>query len=142
MTSGTATSSGILFGPNNSGKMYISVYNHRGSGSRVYKNQWLSTITPAIEYTIFCDADDGNWKDYNGHYWGVHNRGITVLGDCREHLSKFPKTSNLTDHWHGYPVSPRESGDKDAPPDDFVESWISIGVVSKTFGRRIQRRKI
>jgi hypothetical protein len=30
----------------------------------------------------------------------------------------------------------------DAPPDDFVQNWIINQVVTKTIGRRIQRRKI
>lgn|SRR5262249_8857975 len=135
----TATPSGILFGPNGSGKMYMSLYAHRGSNPR--KHQWLSAISPKMEFDIFCIADCSDWRDTTGNYWGIHDQGRTVLGTRSEKLCKFPCTSNSTDPWHGYPVSPSEEGDKDAPPDDFVEKWISTSVVSKVFGRRIQRRK-
>lgn len=140
MDSGTATPSGISFGPNRSGKTYLSLYIHRGT--RAQKHQWSVNVSPSREYDIFCSADEGNWKDTQGHYWGVYAGGQTVLGSRGERLCKFPRTSNIEDPWHGYPVSPMEEGDKDAPPDDFVENWIATRIVSKTFGRRIQRRKI
>jgi hypothetical protein len=142
MTTGNAMPPGICFGPTNSGKMYISVYKHRGSGSSEYKNQWASSVPPQMEFTIFCSSDDGDWYDAQGHYWGVHNEGNTILGCGKERLAKFPRTSNASDPWHGYPVSPLDTGEKDAPPDDLVENWISTGVIPRRFGRRIQRRKV
>ena len=142
MTTGIVMPSGIKFGPTNKGKWYISVNHHRGAGLQKYKNKWSLSVPPPMEYAIFCSADDGDWRDVQGHYWGVHNQGSTILGCRGEKLAKFPCTSNVSDPWHGYPVSPLERGDNDAPPDDFVENWISTGVISKTFGRRIQRRKI
>jgi len=139
---GVATISGVLFGPNGSGKSYISLYSHRGTGSSRYKHQWVSLIPPLMEFSIFCTADTANWRDPSGHYWGLYNSGATVLGTRGERLCKFPKNTNENNPWHGYPVSPREDGDKDAPPDMFVENWIAHGVVSKIIGRRIQRRKV
>ena len=108
----------------------------------MYKSKWHPSTPPPMEYDIFCSADYGNWRDLHGHYWGVHSGGATVLGCLGERLCRFPRTSNAGDPWHGYPVSPLENGDDDAPSDDFVENWIRTGVVSKTFGRRVQRRKV
>jgi hypothetical protein len=129
-----------LFGPNQGGKSYISLYVHRAE--RPHKHRWADEITPETEFAIFCMADAQDWKDDAGHYWAVLEAGRTVLGYRGEILSKFPRNSNNRDPWHGYPASPREEGDKDAPPDEFIEIWISNGVISRVIGRRIQRRKI
>jgi len=139
---GTATSSGIQFGPNRKGRVYISVFIHRGNNRSKLKNKWHPDVPPLMEYAIFNSADYANWYDVQGHYGGVHERGKTIPGCQSERLCKFPRTSNPNDPWHGYPASPLENGDDDAPPDDFVESWIETGIISKTFGRRIQRSKV
>ena len=139
---GVAVASGVQFGPTQSGKVYISLHQHRGSGAPAHKHQWCDQISRVMEFGIFDTADYQNWCDRDGHFWGIHDRGQTVLGVRGERLSKFPRTSNSSDPWHGYPVSPLERGDDDAPPDEFVERWIETGAVSKTFGRRIQRRKV
>jgi hypothetical protein len=137
-----ATSSGIEFGPNDKGKYYISIFYHRGNNRPGLKNKWDPDVPPLQEYEIFCYADYGDWFDQHDHYWGVHAAGNTVLGCQGERLCKFPRTSNRSDPRHGYPVSPMLNGDDDAPSDEFVEGWIVRGVISKTFGRRIQRRKV
>lgn len=142
MIRGIATESGIQFGPNRNGKLYISVFIHRGNNRSNYKNKWEPSITPPIEYAIFCAADYENWRDHKGRYWAVHQGGIIILGCQGERMCKFPRTSNPGDPWHGYPVSPLLNGEDDAPPDDLVENWIEAHVVSKTFGRRVQRRKV
>jgi hypothetical protein len=139
---GRATSSGIEFGPNHNGKSYISIFYHRGNNRPGLKNKWHADVLPPEEYAIFCHADYEDWFDHNNHYWGVHSSGNTVLGCQGERLCKFPKTSNVSDPWHGYPISPLLNGDDDAPSDEFVEKWIVRGVISKTLGRRIQRRKV
>ena len=139
---GLATSSGIKFGPNPTGKFYISINYHRGNNRSALKNKWHPYIKPPLEYQIFCAADCESWYDTSGHGWGMHNQGNTIIGTQGERLCKFPRTSNESDPWHGFPVSPMESGDDDAPSDEFIENWISTGVISKTFGRRIQRRKV
>jgi len=139
---GIAIQAGLQFGPNKTGKLYLSVFYHRGNGRIKYKNKWHPTIHPSTEYHIFCKADYRNWSDSHGHYWGVHDGGVIILGIRGEILCKFPHNANPTTPWHGFPVSPMENGDCDAPPFEFVEDWIRNGVVSKTLGRRIQRRKV
>ena len=138
---GVATSSGIRFGPNSSGKFYLCLYYHRGN-NRPEKNKWHPEIKPQLEYQIFCNTDRENWYDRIGHGWGMHNQGDTIIGFQGERLCKFPRTSNESDPRHGFPVSPMENGDDDTPSDEFIEHWILMGAISKTFGRRIQRRKV
>ena len=139
---GTATSSGIHFGPNLAGKFYLSLYYHRGSNRSALKNKWHPEIKPPLEYQIFCNTDRENWYDSTGHGWGMRSRGDVIIGVQDERLCKFPYTSNESDPWHGFPVSPMENGDSDAPSDEFIDNWILSGAISKTFGRRIQRRKV
>ena len=142
MSTGTTTESGILFGPNGSGKSYISLFYHRPTGAREHKNAWHPSVLPPAEYGLFDLADRMQWDDEDGHYWAVADGGTTVLGQRGERLARFPFNRNDHDPWHGFPVSPLERGDDDSPPDGFVEEWIRQGVVTKTTGRRIQRRKI
>lgn len=143
---GVATGSGMLYGPRpGKTKRYLCSNHHRG-GRRGggHKHEWHPVNVPPLrEYELFCTADDEKWVDTDGHYWGVgDSEGNLILGLSKERLCKFPLPSNLSDPWHGYPVSPMQEGDKDAPPDDFVEKWIADKAISKVFGRRIQRRKV
>jgi hypothetical protein len=143
MTGGTATPAGLLFGPNHSGKKYLSSYAHRRNNPRDrHKSHWLPSVTPLMEFGIFCSADRASWRDGSGNYWGLHSGTRTILGVRGERLCKFPYTSNATDPWHGFPVSPLERGDNDAPPDTLVDDWVSAGVISRVAGRKIQRRKL
>ena len=140
MTAPVPTSSGLQFPPTPNGKAYISLYAHRRVGV-LMKSMWHPSVAPQTEYSIFCSSDAGNWRSPDGNYWGIGQGGNLELGTQGQRLCKFPKTSNQVDPWHGYPVSPSES-EYDTPPFEFVEAWISESVVSKTFGRRIQRRKL
>jgi len=142
MPANRATPAGLEYGPTANGKMYLSVFKHRGDGSRRYKSIWSADILPDAEYGIFCSADEHDWNDESGNYWGVLDQGRAILGERGERISKFPCTSNDHDPWHGYPVSPKENGESDAPPDLLVEKWISDDVVTKELGRKIQKLKI
>ncbi len=133
---GTPQQGGILFGPTDSGKFFLSAYEHRGSGSRIHKSQWI--VAPALECCIFRSADDNGWSCSCGHYWGVHNRGKTKLGTQGERLCKFPITRNDHDPWHGFPVL----SNREAPSDDLIERWIALGIVSKSTARKIQDGKL
>jgi hypothetical protein len=144
MSAGTVTSAGIRFGPNASGKLYISLFIHRQTFATLDKSMWHNSVSPQDEYGIFCTADAHNWHDAQGDFWGLlQERGsIIVIGVAGERICKFPLNANERDPWHGYPVSPKLRGDDDSPPDAVVERWIDSGVVTRTFGRRVQRRKV
>ncbi len=131
-----AVAGGILYGIHYHGKHYLSTHHHRGT--RPQKSIWSNAITRSMECCIFYDADKHNWRCSNGHYWGVHHGGETILGQDGERLCKFPCPSNESDAWHGYPVFSKD----DAPPDDFVEWWINQGVISRTKGKKIQKGKL
>ena len=136
ISSGKAREDGILYGPTKSGKTYVSLYYHRQINRLQNKCVWC--ISSDEEYGLFEEADDNNWQDGNGHYWGVCNQGDAPLGTQDERICKFPRTSNPQDAWHGYPVA----CSKDTPSDDFINSWIESGIISKKVGRAIQRGKL
>jgi hypothetical protein len=131
---------GIQFGPNASGKLYLSMFAHRGGNPR--KSQWLSSVTPPSEYGVFCRADELHWVDSSSNYWGVLDADASLLGTRGERLAKFPCNKVCTAPWHGYPVSPASGSPGEAPDDVVVETWIGTGSVTRTVGRKIQRRRI
>jgi hypothetical protein len=142
MSANQTTSAGLGYGPTGTGKMYLSVYKHRGSGSRQHKNCWSVDISPDMEYEIFSSSDDNHWHDEGFNYWGILDLGRTVLGSQGERICKFPCTTNEQDPWHGYPASPKDKGVSDAPPDLLIETWIKKDIVTKEIGRKIQKLKI
>lgn len=138
MSKGTVVSDGVKFGPTKSGKIYISLNYHRSNTGRKGKSLWNSDIARKLEFEIFREADKENWRDGDGHYWGLRDQGLTELGTEEQRICKFPHTSNIQDPWHGYPVG----RSKDTPSDDFIEQWIKSGVINKTIGKNIEKGKL
>ncbi|MEH2411623.1 hypothetical protein [Nostoc sp.] len=144
MPANQRTSAGLEYGSTVSGKMYLSKDKHRGNGSREHKSMWC--ILPDTEYDIFCNSDKHNMCDSNQDYWGVLEGGKAKLGEKGERISKFPCTSNETDHWHGYPVFPveeRQGARGSLPPDfdDLIAEWIKSKIIAKEFGKKILQEK-
>ncbi|PZV26206.1 MAG: hypothetical protein DCF12_11070 [Snowella sp.] len=137
------TPDGLEYGPTIKGKIYLSLFYHRGDGSRMFKNRWC--VLPDIEYDIFSFSDENSLYDAKQNYWGVLEQGQTVIGEKGERLSKFPCTTNPQDAWHGYPVFCVDERKRNALPSDFdklVERWIIDGIITKEIGRKIQKEKI
>lgn len=130
---------GLLFGPTPGGKTYLAIYEHRGR-NRV-KSTWASDVSPPDEYSIFETADGRGHADTDGHIWGVRDREGAVLGTRGERLAKFPFNGVTESPWHGYPVTPASGRRSEIPPDELVERLIAAGSLSRTLGRKIQRRK-
>jgi hypothetical protein len=141
-SAGKATQDGIEFGPTANNKLYLSLFYHRGNPGNSNKSIWTDEIKPYDEYLIFVKADDEEWFDDSGHYWGMRDGGIVVLGKHGERLCKFPHNRKQTVPWHGYPVSPLERGEDDSPPDELADKWLELGAISRVIHRRILRRKI
>ncbi len=135
---GIAGPAGIRYGPTCNGKVYLSLFNHRGR--RPNKSCWA--VTPNEEYVLFCTADREDWRDGNGHYWGMGDRALETVGTKGEKLCKFPKPSNAHDPWHGYPVSPYANGDADRPPSAIIEHWYGTGMISRTSKAKIYSNRI
>lgn len=145
MSSGTSVPAGIAFGPTKkNGKLYLSVYKHRGSGCPKRKAKWHSSISPDVEYEIFETSDEGNWCDADsGHYYGVRNNGETILGSKEERVCKFPCPRNPWDPWHGYPFKkPNKESSESWIPTNVLDNWLASGAIDLSFYRRIRKGKI
>src|SRR5947209_5127455 len=101
---GNVVKAGIQFGPNGSGKLYLSMFAHRGGNPR--KSKWLDSVAPPTEYDVFCRADEDDRCDSAGNYWGMLDVEASPLGTRGERLAKFPRNKVPAAPWHGYPVSP------------------------------------
>ena len=130
---------GVLFGPTANGRSYLSLNAHRGQNPK--KSQWALDLRRAAEFGIFEAADAADHRDANGHFWGVRDSDGSPLGTHGERLAKFPRTQNEFDPWHGYPVTPMSGRDSELPTDTIIEQMIDQGFVSRTYGRKIQRRR-
>lgn len=139
--SGTPSPNGITFGPNNSGKLYLSDYRHRGNGDSRFKSFWLTTVPAWMEFEIFCDSDDKQLADEDGNLFGCLNDGESEVGTEGEVLCKFWDPRNATNPWHGHPVSP-SLRTADELEIDLVQQWIDKQLISRTFGRNIQKAKV
>jgi len=137
--SATTHPDGLVYGPTASGKSYLSMYDHRGRNAR--KSCWATDVLPPDEYAIFDQADTNDQFDLRGHYWGVRSSEGAVLGTRGERLAKFPHNGVSVVPWHGFPVSPASGRDSEAPSDHLVETLIATGTMSRTFGRKLQKRK-
>jgi hypothetical protein len=147
---GRRTPDGLVFGPNKSGKEYISLDYHRGGANRLKgttvssspKTTWRSTISRKREYSTFCLVDERSWYDGTGRGWGILDMGRTILGSAGERLCTFPKPSNSPDPWHGYPISTRDGVRDHAPPDYLIDAWKNSGVISHIVATKIKRCKL
>lgn len=133
---GSAQPSGIAFGPTASGKLYLSVYAHRGANPR--KSQWA--IPPTDEFGCFSRSDAEGWLDLDGHLWGALDPTGPTLGTRGERLAKFPRTVPPTP-WHGYPVSASSGRASETPPDELVERLRDDGRLTRTLARKLQTRR-
>jgi len=130
---------GLLFGPTKNGKRYLATFAHRGGNPK--KSRWADDVAPPTEFAIFESADDNGQSDTEGHYWGVWGSDGAVLGARGERLAKFPRNGVPAIPWHGYPVAPASGRSSEIPPDTLIEAMIESGALSRTLGRKLQRRK-
>jgi len=133
---GVMTPNGIIFGPTKLGKLYLCSKKHRMEGNP-HKTVWV--ITHLEEYLIFSDADNGNWKDEKGNYWGIQ-KGFGIIGKqkiIKFHIAKFIGPQNSHEEWHGYP----ELNTRNRPSDAIINQWENIGYINKPLADRIKEGK-
>ena len=131
----------IAFGPTTTGKQYLSIAKHRcargGPGLRCW------SIPRPGEYSVFEWADDNDCCDDDGHFWGfrVEDGELDVLGTEGERIARFPKPTNTTDAWHGYPVHAKDRPER-RPSPTFIQSLYQRKVLTKVQKKRIQDSRI
>jgi hypothetical protein len=120
--------------------MYISLYYHRNPHLGKHKSRWSKQVSQSAEYLIFVNADNRDWTASQGHYWGVRDKGDT-LGSDGERIAKFPRTTNSSDPWHGFPVSPADEPDH-KPPDAIIFRWHEEGFINRALRQRMLKFQV
>jgi len=133
------TSDGLLFGPQGGRSAYLCRKDHRLTGGS--RNKW--SCTHQEEYVVFCDAEVNAWIDSRPQLWGLLP-GLPEIGTKRERIAKFPRPSNATDAWHGYPVSALDDKREfeHRPEPALVERWRLAGLIDDIQASRINRGKV
>ncbi len=119
-------------------KALLSRSKHQVNGSGHFA-KWVSQ---PIEEATFDAADYGNLTNSegdtpwisDGHLWGfqINSDDIVTVGTNNQQFGFFPKTRNITDHWHGYPVIPFGTRNKKYNiSSDLLEKWVSDGHFSE-----------
>ena len=102
---------------------------------RPNKTRWK--INASGEYEVFRQACDGNWIDENEALLSQHEGCECELGKNGERLAFFPKTKNVSDPWHGYPIP------STLIKDNIVfDLWFKQERISEATYKRLLRRKL
>lgn len=142
MPSSYSSQAGVRVGPTTLGSFYLARDDHQHY-STPQRNRWNSQYRPADQFAVLDDAEHHSWRDSSQNLWGV-SPGLPVLGTQGERIAKFPARSNLSDDWHGYPVSALDPGREflHRPDPDIVTDWHSNGYIDERQRARIKRGKI
>jgi hypothetical protein len=129
-------------GTSDSGKSYTGIDKHRNgqkfdaAGKPIAK--WA--VEHMAEFAEFCRSDLEVWQGDDGDLWGINIE--RTLGVDGEFICKFPCPENETDHWHGYPASPKIHGTKDRPPKSVLNRWVHDGLISTGTKKKLNRSKL
>lgn len=116
------------------GSLYLVYNEHRNGG---WRSQW--SITVQEELSVFDRAELGAWGE-DGSLWGLHLDGAQLLrlGTEGEFIARFRRTDPAVP-WHGYPAQPSTQHRQDFPPDQVVNMWVDMGLLSRPRQRRLQQ---
>lgn len=124
---------------------YQSKSDHRNTAQENrHKTRW--SIKESQEFHLFKIADqfsanDTRWFcEENNCLFSILDNGEQLLGKRNERLAKFPKPTNQTDTWHGYPVTCKSS--QDIPSEDLLDIWEKETIITKVSKRRIETKKL
>lgn len=107
------------FGPTSNDNFYIPIsYHNKTAKNNPNKTKWK--IRQNEQYCVFELSDINNWKcpERNGYFSIVEN-GNVKLGINEEILGFFPEKVNVTDPYHGFPVT---SSDYEIS-DELINRW-------------------
>lgn len=126
-------------------KHYLSYNKHRPlSSSKSSINGYPPSrwkLSRDDEYGVFLNADNYNWNDPDGHYWGILMY-FAILGTRGEKIAFFRKPINSADPWHGYPISPVMNKDDAPPHESVIYIWETMNIIDAFDAQRIADRKV
>lgn len=131
------------FGPTPNMHYYMPMpYHNPTAQKRDDKTRWI--LNQGQQYEVFEIADTPDtvedvscWMNDDGSgLYGMLDGCEYVLGkDDGERLAFFPKPTNDTDPWHGYPKDSSELGD------NLIEYWHKKNLISQiTYGRLLRHQ--
>ncbi len=118
---------------------YQALHYHRPQ-SASQKSHWA--ITAADECHTFCESRDSGWSDADGNYWffGFESDPIGTRGEV---LAHFPMPQNLSDPWHGFPISTAAKAFmRRVVPLSVIESWSNEPGMPKYLENRLRKRQL
>ena len=125
---------------------YLFSSKHHGHGGSDAA-QWLPTLSPDAEFSVFETADFHGVSDEGGSLFGVliENREVLSLGTQDQQIAKFP-SARPGEPWHGYPLWPlREEppierrGEKHRPSKDVFLKMETAGLLSARDRKRLMK---
>lgn len=139
LTSHTKNTDGT-YGPTANGKYYQSNPAHGINSINKNKTKWC--ISENQELSVFNIVERYKEELFcfeNNCYFSIVNDGKILLGQTGERVAKFPRPSNLSDTWHGYPIKCNQN--HNTPSDKVLDRMLEKKIISKTTRNRIERRK-
>lgn len=109
-------------------RKYQTIDKHRAQAV----NEWSKWKNVPTERLTFDAADYGNhtastgkdaWEDDDGNLWGFLHT-LPIIGTEKEQFGFFPRTTNASDEWHGYPIIPFTKDGRNISP-KLISRWIN-----------------
>ena len=128
---------------------YLFSSKHHGHGGSDAA-QWLPTLSPDAEFSVFDTADFHGVSDEGGSLYGVliENREVSSLGTQDQQIAKFP-SARPGEPWHGYPLWPLKQksppdrrGEKQRPPKDVFLKMVTTGLLPARDRKRLWKGKL
>ena len=130
------------YGPTPNGHYYQPApYHNPSAQKRNDKTRWILNQSQQYEVFEIADTPLGGktcWMndDQSGLY-GMLDSCNEILGkDNDERLAFFPKPSNQTDSWHGYPT------DSDNLGDELIDFWHEQNLITDITYARLLRHQL
>lgn len=126
------------FGPTNKNHFYFPVpYHNSTAARRGEKTTWV--LKKNQQYEVFRVSDEGDWicNKCKGLFSILDNASI-VLGINEERISFFPTPQNVSDPWHGYPVTSYEYDISD----ELIDKWLENEIIDNRIYLKLLRRQI
>lgn len=118
-------------------KGYTVNEQHRGMLPLHQKSQWR--VDEWEELRLFFLAYKNEWICNKNHLWSL-SESFSVLGeDSKGELNLAKYWSDHQNVWHGFPVSPKRTGDR--PPSEVLKDWMQKGFVKKREASKIAEGK-
>nr|WP_288210439.1 hypothetical protein [uncultured Dysgonomonas sp.] len=127
-----------LFGPTSKNHFYYPVAYHNSIAKKKQeKTIWI--LKKNEQYEAFRVSDEGEWvcNKSEGLFSVLDNTNV-ILDVNEERISFFPTPKNVSDPWHGYPVTSYEYDISD----ELIDKWLEDKIIDERIHLKLLRRQI